>query len=233
MLSVLTFLWRDEGYRWNEYFRYGPDHVNRLASAVRRNLAMNHEFVCVTDNPTGIDEGIRIVPMWDDLTDIKTRWGVGYRRLKVFAPEMEETFGERLVWLDLDTVIVGELDPLFDRREDFMIWKDVNPTTPYCASLLMTTPGARPQLWTEFDPALSPWAARKKGYVGTDQAWIGHCLGPDEATWSADDGVYSYRYDLLEGDRSLKGARIVFFHGQIDPSQPEFQQLDWVRENWR
>ena len=38
--------------------KYGPEYVNRLHSMVRRHLTIPHRFVCLTDNRTGLNEGI-------------------------------------------------------------------------------------------------------------------------------------------------------------------------------
>jgi hypothetical protein len=99
------------------------------------------------------------------------------------------------VWLDLDCVVTGNLDPVLGRTEDFIAWKDIAPPQPYCGSLVMMDAGARRQVWDEFDPMLSPAYASASGYVGTDQGRISAKLGLGEATWDERDGVLSYRRD--------------------------------------
>lgn len=240
MLRVVCWLWRDSSYRWNHLFLYGPGHVNRLYRAVSENLSIPHEFCCITDTPKGIDPGVRIIPLWDDLADM----GGCYRRLKVFAPEMRNIIGERFVSLDLDSVVTGDLTPLFDRDEDFIAWEGSAPHTPYCGSMFMMNAGARKQVWEEFDPETSPKASNR--FVGTDQAWFSHCL-PHEARWSHRDGVMSFKSHIARGSPRLPGrarrtgqygglpdhARIVFFHGAVDPSQPSLQQsFPFIQRYW-
>lgn len=232
MLSVITFLWRDPKYRWNDRFLYTADHVNRLAASVRRNLHIPHEFVCVTDMPEGIDASVRIVPLWDD----HRAMGGCYMRLKLFSPEMRELIGERFVQIDVDSVVVGDLTPLLDRNDDFIAWRNIGyPTTPYCGSMFMMRAGARPDVWSTFDPVVSPKIASAENLCGTDQAWMGHVLGKDMPSWSAADGVLSFRSDINAKHRGElpPGARIVFFHGPYDPSMPAIQERGWVREHWR
>lgn len=241
MIRVVTFLWRDEGYRFNHLFRYGADHVNRWASMVRRNLDMDHELVCVTDDSTGIDPSIRIVPLWDDLREM----GGCYTRLRAFAPDMREIIGPRFVWMDLDCVVTGDLTPLFDRDEDFVAWRGLRGSAPYCGSMVMMTAGARKEVWETFDPVSSPKRGKALGYIGTDQAWISACL-PGEATWGREDGVWNAR--RLTRGRGLPGrakrlglsmglpenARVVFFTGPYDPSQSATQAAHpWIAEYWR
>lgn len=237
MIRVVTFLWKDDDYRWNSFFRYGADHVNRLRNMVRRNLGLEHEFVCITDDPTGIDPDIRIVPLWDDLKEM----GGCYRRLRAFAPDMEDLIGPRFVWMDVDCVVTGSLDPLFAREEDFVIWSNGNRKTPYCGSMVMMTAGARKEVWEDFDREASPARTRELGYIGTDQAWISARL-PGEAVWTPGDGVLS-RYHVgirMHKERPMirpylpDSARVVFFHGPIDPSQPALQRKHrWIVEHWR
>jgi len=43
--------------------KYSADYVNKLYNMVKRNLTLDHEFVCYTEDATGIDLGIRIEPI--------------------------------------------------------------------------------------------------------------------------------------------------------------------------
>ncbi len=72
------------------------------------------------------------------------------------------------------------------------------------------------------------------GFFGSDQGWISFCLKPNESKWGRKDGVYSYRNHLEQtGARLPENARIVFWHGRVDPWSQEAQALDWVREHWK
>lgn len=229
MLSVVTFLWDNPEYRWRRMFEYTPGHVDKLARAVRRHLTMPYRFLCVTDYPgQSFKEVDGIVPLWSDYRSL----GGCYVRLKAFSEEMREILGERFVWFDVDVLITGNLDPLLSRTEDFMAWKDVNPPTPYCGSMVMMDAGARKEVWEDFDPEVSPNLAGDKGYIGTDQAWMGYRLGLDEKTWSAEDGVYSYKKGT-RGGALPENARVIVFHGPYDPSQEEEQKLSpWIKDHW-
>jgi len=197
---------------------------------------MDHEFVLVTDQPDAdYGPGVRIVSLWDDFRDLPGWRGKGHgcwHRLNAFDREVGKRLGERFVWMDLDCVVVGSLDPVFDRAEDFVAWKDSNPPTPYCGSMIMMDAGARQAVWDDFrrDPEAAQRKARR--YIGTDQAWIGAHLGPGEATWTSADGVYNFRHDIVR--RGLPtGARVVFFTGPVDPSQAQLRRdHPWIDEHW-
>src|SRR6185436_17852511 len=111
-----------------------------------------------------------------------------YRRLKLFSAEAKELIGERIVALDLDMVITGDLVPLWDRPEDFVIMKSPSGPAFYNGSMFMIRAGTRTQLWDDFHPDKSPMKAKMSGQFGSDQAWIGYRLGNQEATWDTGDG---------------------------------------------
>ena len=147
---------------------------------------------------------------------------------------MEKQLGDRMVSLDLDTVVTGDLGPLWDRPEDFVIWGETNPRSFYNGSMWLLTAGARSQVWTQFDPRSSPKAAYKAGRFGSDQGWLSHCLGPGEKTWTRADGVYSYNVHLRgKAEKLPPNARIVMFHGSVDPWSPDAQRLAWVKHHYR
>lgn len=235
MLTVVCWKWAPPpGYRST----FGPETVNVLRRMVARWYPHPHVFTCVTDDPTGLDPDVRVVPAWNDYAAVPSPAGAHnpscYRRLRAFHPDIGEVFGSRFVSLDLDCVVTGDLTPLWQRPEDFVIWGDTNPRTFYNGSMFLMTAGARPKPWTAFDPERSPKAAHAAGHHGSDQGWISHCLGPHETKWTKADGVYSYRNDIKpNGGRLPKDAKIVIFHGRIDPWSEQAQRMEWVREHYR
>lgn len=247
-LTVCTFLWRDPAFKWQANFTYCPEHVDRLARAVRENLSMDYRFVVVTDQPAdAFTEPMDVVPLWPDLRDM----GRCYTRLKCFDPAIRDVLGDRFVWIDLDCVVLGDLTPLFERTEDFLVWgfdgrDPYKRENAYCGSMVMMDAGARPQVWDQFDPSVSPRMAASRKLVGSDQAWIEYTLGDQEATWTSRDGVYSLRAHFapyrLPGRAARRGkfieppanSRIVFLHGNVDASMASVQQsYRWIGDNWR
>lgn len=209
MITVLCWYWRQPGGRT----RYEPWHVNVWADMVRRNLSLPHRIACVTDTPEGLDRRIEIIepPRDFELVRIPT-WKEHrpqcLRRLAMFSPDAGKKFGERFVCMDIDCVIGGPLDPLFTDH-DFRIFRGTAPSRPYNGSMMMLRAGARPQVYTEFTPEGAVEAGRR--YVGSDQAWITHCLGPGEATWGPEDGV------VWHGGRKDDDVRLLFFPGSSKP----------------
>lgn len=236
MLTVVTWLWKPPA-RYRSQF--AATHVNVLARMVARHYADPHEFVCVTDIPAGLDAGIRVVPARNDFAGIPSPHGPNnpscYRRLRAFAPDAATMFGERFVSLDLDTLVVDDLRPIWNRPEDFVAWGETNPKSYYNGSMWMLRAGTRAKVWTDFDPKTSPAAAKAAGKFGSDQGWLSYCLGKGEPIWTTADGVYSYNVHIRRTPKqALPGnARIVMFHGSVDPWSPEAQRLSWVKTHYR
>ena len=92
--------------------RYGADFVNRLEAAVQRNTNRDTQLVCLTDDPSGIQDSVRCEAIPDiDLPDdlIITPW----RKLVLWKDKLVGLSGD-VLFLDLDLVITGNLDEMFD-----------------------------------------------------------------------------------------------------------------------
>ena len=235
MLRVVTFKWAPApGY----HTRFEAEHVNVMARMVQRFYPAPHEFVCITDDAAGLSPDIRAIPLWSDFADLPNPNGASfpscYRRLKLFSEEAAELVGERFVMIDLDCVITGDLHAIWNRKEDFVILRSAHPQLLYSGAMMLMRAGARSRVWTDFDPSESPARARAARHFGSDQAWISTYLGPGEACWTPNDGVYSFYKHILPNDGALpEGARLVNFHGAVNPWDPRvYDKLPWVREYW-
>ena len=92
--------------------RYGADFVNRLNAAIQRNTQRPTQLVCLTDDPLGIDDKVRCEPIPHiNLPDevIFTPW----RKLVLWKDGLAGLSGD-VLFLDLDLVITGNLDEMFD-----------------------------------------------------------------------------------------------------------------------
>lgn len=235
MIGVVTFKWSKPGYR----SQFTAEHVNTLQRMVARHFPHPHRFICFTDDPAGLAPEVDARRLWTKHATVSSPHGdrnpACYRRLRLWARDAANLVGlTRFVTLDLDCVITGDLGPLWLRREDVVLYRGQAARTHYNGSMALILAGSRPAVWEEFDPDTSPSIAYRAGFFGSDQAWISYRLGPQEPTWGIGDGVYSYRNDIApNGGRLPSNARIVFFHGKVDPWSDEAQRLAWVRENYR
>jgi hypothetical protein len=240
VITVCPFLWWDpQGVR-NDVYVYGPEHVHRLRTMVERNLTVPHEFVCVSDRPI---EGIKTIP----LDRSKFIHGTRFAKLMLYRPD-GPLAGRRVLYLDLDCIVTGELDSLVQRDEDLVLWRNPNFGQPgrarYNTSIILHTCGSRPEFWCEFDrnwwdlgsvEATQRNVNMTTGYGGTDQAWISHRASPEEAHWTALHGVYGAGRlgDAAQGAGTdlPPDARIVFTPGRRTPWTPGFSDRHpWVKD---
>lgn len=220
MLVVSTWLWGA---------KYSSDDVAKLASAVRRNLKQFHRFVCFSDRSLEI-EGVECGIILDfDLLEVKGC----FARLRMFDPSWQEGwFDDQIVNMDLDSVVTGPLDKLFDRPEPFVILQGGNYANPcpYGGALFSIRRGAHPEIWSSF----SLEAAAKVPFheFPDDQGWM-HAVAPGAAAFRCgpSSGVYVFRKPPWPlDDRLPADAKIVTFSGWRTPAK--FVGLDWIRKNW-
>jgi hypothetical protein len=235
MIQVITFKWSKPGYR----SQFKGEYVNALRDMVKKHTTVPHEFVCITDDPEGIDPDIRVIPLWENPAPDyggEDRPNCFYR-LKMFSREMKYLIGARFVWMDLDTLILGNIDHILSDKSDFKIWRVEDEFMPCNGSMVLHRAGSRTHIWDNFKANLvdpSHGLKRVNGFNGSDQAWIAQHLGPDDGYFGKPDGVYSFRCHIRERTNELPvGAKIVFFHGRSDPWHYDIQdRYEWVRDNY-
>lgn len=233
-LTVCTWLWRQPGCRT----RYTADHVNTWARMVSRHLTLPHRLLCLTDDPDGIE--IDTAPVPTDFTDVRVeRWSSKrgypqcYRRLALFRRDIDGLLGPRFVSMDLDCVVFGSLDPLFDRDDDLVLFRGTGRKRPYNGSMILMDAGARPEVYEDFSQASAEKAARH--HLGSDQGWLAYKLGPDETIWTDRDGVrhHNPRVRRMMRCRSCieRQVRVLFFAGRVKPWDLMHEPV--IREHYR
>lgn len=222
-------------WKWRGPREFTSQHVNTLARAIRANLTVDHEFVCVTDDPKGLDRSIRPVPL-PKFEHIKVRPGFPscYVRLRAFDPDFARQLGPRFLTIDVDAVITGSLDHLVKRDEPIVLWENLGKPgrIHYQGGLLLMDAGARPEVWERFQGEASRDLTQARGLVGSDQAWITHCLYPGEASWTYHDGLAFQSH--CERGRPPAWACMVQITGRLKPWHPGFR-LHWpgVHAHWK
>jgi hypothetical protein len=226
-LQIVLWKWTNPN-KLHILFDFSADAVNKLYRQLQTHLTIPHDVVLVTDNPAGIDSGIRIVPLWHEHAEL----GGCYRRLRLFGPEATTLIGPRFAWIDLDTAIVGNMDTILGRKEDIVLYRSNSvPGQPYNGSMVLMSANARPQVWDRFDPATAAATTAAAGFHGTDQAWMAHVLGPDEAAWDKSDGVMHFRLDCMPD--LPEHARIVFFPGVAKMHLPTTRKAaPWIDQRF-
>lgn len=213
MLVVVTWLWGT---------KYSDEDVRKLHSGLSRHLKQQHRFFVA--KPLANDQY---------LTDIKGC----FCRLRMFDPEwqklMQMAEDDKLVCIDLDVVITGPLDHLFNRPETFMILQGANTLNPcpFNGSLMMLRAGWHADVWSDF--SIQKVQSVPFHEFPDDQGWIHHKL-PRAAGWQAGarSGVYAFQKPgWPKGVDLPKDACMVVFPGWRSPQT--FKHIKWVQQHWQ
>lgn len=206
---------------------YAPDYVNVLFNAFARHLDAPHRFICMTDDPAGIDPGVEIFPIPEmDLGENRFAFG-GWPKLAVFRKDLFGLKG-RALFVDLDTVIVGDLEPLLQAEGGVVLIREWRRFVDYfrprrvngMTSIFAFTLGAQTQIYDRF--MANPDQAFEN--YRSEQRWVTDHAN-DMQFWDP-TRVISFKRDLLPApglNRVLPPKQpdarvsVVCFHGEPRP----------------
>lgn len=201
------------------YLGRGAEYVRKLRAMVARNMEQPFRFACLTDEPKRHAlprEEIHELLCVDKLGQLLTGW---WAKLYLFSPGR---FEGRVLYLDLDSVIVGSLDELAAHKgavnlRDWGWDRDVS-----AGGMLCWDAGEHLDAW-EGAP-LGP-----KRYAN-DQEYLNDLAARGGDPWPVmQKGLcVSYRYHCKSVPPA--GARLVAFHGVPKPHE---LSIPWVEEAWR
>lgn len=161
---------------------YDKTHVDRLDVMVRGHLSAPHRFVCVEDSP----------------------WPGWWAKVSLFEPGR---FAGRVLYLDLDVTVVGDLEPLAHYPAPFAIIKDWN-RPGFNSSVMAWDAGVGAGLWAYFDESAM---ARLPG----DQDWITERM-PGAAIFPKPWCV-SYKRHVRPFGHVKPDTRVIVYHGLPKP----------------
>lgn len=208
---------------------YPAPYVNVLYQAVRANLSGDLRFVCLTDDAVGLDPAIDHFPI-PDMGLSAFNWNKGgWAKLSVFKETLYDITG-RCLFLDLDSVITGSLDDLFDYPGDVAVidtspnWNSLGgDAAPMAGTGVFTfTVGQFPEIFDRF-------MADHEGMVAKyriEQIYLQGELPEGAMTFWPPEWVLSFKYHLrrppLMGlmqrpKAPLPDTRVVAFHGDPRP----------------
>jgi hypothetical protein len=219
--------------KWGAY--YGPEYVNRLYAGVKRNLRRPFRFVCVTDNPEGLADGVDAVPFPPPPQGWKGPWPNIFVKLCVFQDGFAGLKGPTL-FLDVDQVVTGPLDRFFDYKpgefciiHNWIEWrKHLFRRRPMIgnSSCFRFEAGGMNHVYEKFlaeqDRALNRRLFR------TEQAFMTYAVGLDNINWWPNGWVASFKRScawmfplnlVLRPRHPPKAAGILCFHGNPSPEE--------------
>lgn len=170
---------------------------------VERNLTIPHDFLCITDDPTGVE--CKTLPVEEDLPG----W---WSKLTLFR---KRSYGlKRILFLDLDVVITDNIDCFDVKDQEFVIIKDWNYES-YNSSAFLLEIGSRRKVWDKF---IKNKDRIMKTHHG-DQDWI---------TKHAEGVCWPVHWCVSFKENQLPVGKISIFHGKPDPHEVG----GWVAKAW-
>jgi len=179
---------------------YSREYVSRFEGMVRRWLP-DCDVVCLTDRPFEMPAGVQGVHIGGP--GALPGW---WSKVHLFNPAILEA-GRRVLYLDLDTLVVAPLAPLLEYSASFALcphegrFNGANGRAVvkrFNSSVMVFTSGAHAALYRTWSPAV---AARLWG----DQDWLGEQLG-DVATFPE---AWVPRLSSLAGRAPGPDAKVV------------------------
>ena len=202
---------------------YGPEYVNTLFDMVRRNIPDGYpgRFVCITDDPEGLTEGIETLPLPEAL---ERWWGKLYMFKRGLFPD-----GERMIFFDLDTLIVGSLEKIIGYKGQFATLEDFYQPQRLGPAIIAWEAGAfAASIWEE-------WVSEGKPRHPMGDLWWLNNLQQGRFPKMIDKLQTLFPGDFCSFKRDCKttfpkGSKVVCFHGEPRPHNCD---EEWVKQCWR
>jgi hypothetical protein len=230
--------------KWGDL--YGPSYVNKLFWGFKRNTTVPFDFHCFTEKPEEIHPDVFTHSLPHHLP------GVGWwQKLYLFSKEIPVK--GRIFYVDLDTLITGNVDDLISYDKGFVCLRDLflarmshnyrdkfgTAKEAVGSGVLSWEAGRHSHLWESF--MRNPIAAVRSLHPHGDQKWI-QKHEPKRTYWQDifPNRMVSFKVHCRNG--LAKNARIVCYHGK--PSIPEsintttrvqgytIKPTPWVRKYW-
>lgn len=212
--------------------KFSSDYVYNLKRAVERNTTVEHRFVCLSDRPLpGIDTIL-----------LKPGFSGWWNKMQLFDGRLMG----RIVYLDLDTLIVDNIDWLLNYDGKFAGIEDlgsVNEHQPHLkgklqSGMLAFSGAAMAWIWMEF---LLSSEYVTKTYRGDGEYLNALVLNRDLLQSIHPNEIKSYKYQVYPD--KIDGASVICFHGRpsIIQSMSEtittpvatYEPQSWVKDHWQ
>lgn len=195
----------------DNYCGRGALYAERLHRAIERNFRIPHTLYSITDEPAP-----RAIPLKPD-PELRGWW----QKLMLFRPGLVEE--RRIVFFDLDTLILGDVSEIADYVGDFATLRDFWRPEGLGPAVMLFRNGYGHALWEEFA------AAGKPMHSGNgDQTWIENRAKPHILQDIFPRTFVSYKEHCLGRAMPPPGAKVICFHGR-----PRIHEVEgWPREVW-
>lgn len=222
--------------------KYDAEYVNTLYRMFKRNCTLDVEFICFTEDPSGLDQEIQVRSL--PKVNVQGWW------YKPMFFNRNLGLEGTILFCDLDVIIFNNIDKLFTYEPGkFCIIRDFNRCrmpkwNKMNSSVFRLDVGSeQSHVYDEFmkDPVKN-----SRRYHG-DQDWIYAQMHKEEYAFWPDDWIQSYKWEMrgdpamtrVNGKRNfaqageptiLPSTSIAVFHG--DPNPHDCIDI-WCKENWK
>lgn len=207
---------------------------------VERNLSLPYQFVCFTENTTGLNKNIRVEPL--PVIPVTGWWFKPY----FFNPELP--LKGTVLFLDLDLIVFNNIDCLFTHKPgEFLIIKDFNRKfirnyDRFNSSVFRLETGMHKSVYRDFIKDIDTCTKKFKG----DQDWMYHKISSNYSFWP-DAWIQSYKWEMRQREDLVrqsgkfnfktvaqptvdKDTKIAVFHGEPNPHECKDP---WCETHWR
>jgi hypothetical protein len=203
---------------------YATEYVIYLRRMVKRNLARPHRFVCLTDKPRGLPRHIEAI----EVPRPRARTYGWWSKLELF--NRAHALGDRVLYLDLDSLVVAPLDPIVDFPAPFALIPDerslfvprngLQAVHRFNSSVMVWSAGANERLYDD-------WTHAVTHRLFGDQDWIGEQM-PEAATLPL---AWTPRISELNG--GTPGPEAIVVLAKKPKNQVCAARWPWFNAVWR
>lgn len=181
---------------WRDYQGRGQWYVDKLREGAAKHLTVPHTFKVFgdADLPEGVDG-----------------W---FNKIYLFSNDAFPA-GERVLFLDLDSAIIGNIDDMGGYDGPLAMLSDFHFPWTSASGVMLWRAGDYEHIWTDWNAAGRP--LMRQG----DQHWIRFCepkAARIQGLWPG--AIAGFKTDCKSGVPP-PGARIVCWHGHPKPHHPE------------
>jgi len=233
MIDVVCFKWGT---------KFGPEYVNKFYRAVQRNTTVEHNFICYTDDPVGVECETR--PF---LADLPFWWYI------IGLTNPAHNHSDRTFYFDLDTIVTGNIDHLLSMDKPFATISDFVRPKGLQTAFIMWDKESGAKIWEYFTKRYQPedYANLDCSVTvpgGTNQ-FLEEAMGVVDINKNPVPGAqppipvcriqdvwpkqfFSFKRNIRREHRNQlpPDTRLVFFHG--NPMPHEMHNLPWMKEHW-
>jgi len=230
MIDIVCFKWGD---------KYSSEYVNKLYNAVKRNVTVPHNFICYTEDPTGVECETR-----EFLVDLPYWWYI------IGLTNPQHNHSEKTIYMDLDTIITGNIDHIVSLDVPFATISDFFSPKGLQTAYIMWNKEVGSKIWDFFNSKYSSNEYDTLGCWGTGgtNQFLEECFGIVRLNKNKKAGIsevevnrlqnhfpsqcVSYKAQIVKNRWQVlpDDVRMVFFHG--NPPPHEVRDLIWMKDNW-